>query len=274
MTEKMVAGSQGRAYPVSEVHPRRLAVWLAKRVVRTPWGIGLGIPETMEMAIREVGTVRILFAAAVSVVSKKVFRRSGDFYRIAGPKARGIDGPGYPTIPPYDEMVVLTAAKPKQTSEGVRDVIATHGIREPEARFDLVRFGSAAFGVSPFDDVDGPGLGLRGTVTLRASVLDVTADGVVLDVGAADGIPPSVPAASGSGAEVLLAGRRARVLAVEVDTLRVEAVPGAAVGDVALVYGPGDTGEPTVENWAAWAGTIGDEILARASLRIPRVIEG
>ena len=148
------------------------------------------------------------------------------------------------------------------------------GIREPEARFDLVRFGIAAYGVSPFDDVDGPGLGLRGTVTLRASVLDVTADGVVLDVGAADGIPPSVLAASGSGAEVLLAGRRARVLAVEVDTLRVEAVPGAAVGDVALVYGPGDTGEPTVENWAAWAGTIGDEILARASLRIPRVIAG
>ena len=35
-----VAGSQGRAYPVSEVHARPLAVWLSKRVVRTPWGIG------------------------------------------------------------------------------------------------------------------------------------------------------------------------------------------------------------------------------------------
>jgi F420-0:gamma-glutamyl ligase-like protein len=146
MTEKMVAGSQGRAYPVAEVHARPLAVWLAKRVVRTPWGIGLGIPETMEMAIREVGTVRILFAAAVSVVSKKLFRRSGDFYRIAGPKARGIDGPGYPTIPPYDEMVVLTAAKPRQTSEHVRDVIASHGIRAEVLLVDINDIGGNVLG--------------------------------------------------------------------------------------------------------------------------------
>lgn len=127
MTEKMVAGSQGRATRVEDVTPRPLAVYLAKRVVRTPWGIGLGIPATMEMAIQEVGTPRILFAAAVSVVSKKLFKRTGDFYRIAGKKARGIDGPGYPTIPPYDEMVVLTAAKPSQVCREVKALLATHG---------------------------------------------------------------------------------------------------------------------------------------------------
>jgi alanine racemase len=147
------------------------------------------------------------------------------------------------------------------------------GIREPEARFDLVRFGIAAYGVSPFDDVDGPGLGLRGTMTLRAEVVEVDDDRAVLDVGAADGIPPSVLGPSGSGAEVLLGGRRARILDVDVDTLTVETVPGVASGDLALVYGPGDAGEPTVEQWAAWAGTIGDEILARASRRVTRVIE-
>ena len=127
MTEKMVAGSQGRAYPVAETKARPLAVWLSKRVVRTPWGIGLGIPETMEMAIQEVGTPRILFAAAVSVVSKKLFKRTGDFYRIAGKRARGIDGPGYPTIPPYDEMVVLTAAKPYRVCREIKALLATHG---------------------------------------------------------------------------------------------------------------------------------------------------
>jgi len=126
MTEKMVSGSQGRAYPVAETKARPLAVWLSKRVVRTSTGIGLGIPETMEWAIREVGTPRILLAAAVSVVTKR-FGRTGDFYRVTGPKARGIDGPGYPTIPPYDEMVVLTAAKPRQTSEHIRDVVAALG---------------------------------------------------------------------------------------------------------------------------------------------------
>jgi hypothetical protein len=145
MTEKMVAGSQGRAYPVSETKARPLAVWLSKRVVRTPWGIGLGIPETMEWAIREVGTPRILFAAAVSVVTKR-FGRTGDFYRIAGTKARGIDGPGYPTIPPYDEMVVLTAAKPKQTSQQVGDMLAQHGKRVEVFLVDINDIGGNVLG--------------------------------------------------------------------------------------------------------------------------------
>ena len=127
MTEKMVAASQGRAYPVKDIVSRPLAVKLSHYVVKTPWGVGLGIPETMEMAIREVGTFRILVAAAVSVVSKKVFRRVGDFYRIAGKKARGIDGPGYPTIPPYDEMVVLTAAEPYAVSARIKTLLAGHG---------------------------------------------------------------------------------------------------------------------------------------------------
>ena len=54
-------------------HPRRLAVWLAKRVVRTPWGIGLGIPETMEMALREVGAPRVLLASAVAAVTVETY---------------------------------------------------------------------------------------------------------------------------------------------------------------------------------------------------------
>lgn len=145
MTEKMVAGSQGRAYPVAETKARPLAVWLSKRVVRTPWGIGLGIPETMEWAIREVGTPRILFAAAVSVITKR-FGRTGDFYRIAGTKARGIDGPGYPTIPPYDEMVVLTAAKPKQTSQHVGDLLAQHGKRVEVFLVDINDIGGNVLG--------------------------------------------------------------------------------------------------------------------------------
>lgn len=146
MTEKMVAGSQGRATPVAEVHARPLAVWLSKRVVRTPWGIGLGIPETMEMAIREVGTPRILLAAAVSVVSKKLFRRSGDFYRVAGKKARGIDGPGYPTIPPYDEMVVLTAARPAGVCRDIQQLLAERGKRVDVLLVDINDIGGNILG--------------------------------------------------------------------------------------------------------------------------------
>jgi alanine racemase len=143
------------------------------------------------------------------------------------------------------------------------------GIRMPEARFDLVRFGIAAYGVSPFDDTDARGLGMRAPMTMFATVIESGDGRAVLDLGSADGIPPSVLGESGSGAEVLLDGRRARVTAVGVDTL--ELATTAEVGSEAIVFGPGDRGEPTAEEWAGWAGTIGDEILARASTRIPRI---
>jgi alanine racemase len=147
------------------------------------------------------------------------------------------------------------------------------GIRMPEARFDLVRFGIAAYGVSPFDDIDAIGLGMWGPVTLYAEVIAVDGDIAVLDVGSADGVPGSVLGPSGSGAEVQLAGARARVIAVDIDTLTVElpATAEVALGAEAVIYGPGALGEPSLEDWATWAATIGDEILARASRRIPRV---
>lgn len=106
VTEKIVAITQGRAFPLEEIHPRPLAKLLSKYVTKTSYGIGLGMPETMEMALRECGTPRILFAAVVSVLSKAL-GRSGDFYRVAGEKARAIDGPTSHTIPPYNSHVVL-----------------------------------------------------------------------------------------------------------------------------------------------------------------------
>lgn len=70
VTEKIVAITQGRSLPMDSIVPRPLAIRLAGHVTKTPAGIGLGIPETMEMALRECGVPRILFAAAVSVVAK------------------------------------------------------------------------------------------------------------------------------------------------------------------------------------------------------------
>jgi F420-0:gamma-glutamyl ligase len=119
VTEKIVAITQGRAYPLEDIAPRPLAVTLSKYVTKTSHGIGLGIPETMEMALRECGTPRILFAAAVAAVTK-AFGRRGDFYRIAGPKARAIDGPTKNTIPPYDSQVVLGPARPNEVAREIR----------------------------------------------------------------------------------------------------------------------------------------------------------
>lgn len=115
VTEKIVAITQGRSYRLNEIQPRRLALFLSKYVTRTSYGIGLGMPETMEMALRECGTPRILFAAAVAAVTKALGRR-GDFYRIAGDKARAIDGPTKHTIPPYNEAVVLGPKNPREVA--------------------------------------------------------------------------------------------------------------------------------------------------------------
>ncbi|MGV8851849.1 MAG: coenzyme F420-0:L-glutamate ligase [Rhodoglobus sp.] len=122
VTEKIVGITQGRAYPIDEIAPRKLATTLSKYVTKTSHGIGLGMPETMEMALRECGTPRILFAAAVAAVTKAVGRR-GDFYRIAGPKARAIDGPTKNTIPPYDSHVVLGPARPNGVASDIAQAL-------------------------------------------------------------------------------------------------------------------------------------------------------
>ncbi|WP_029145507.1 coenzyme F420-0:L-glutamate ligase [Microbacterium luticocti] len=124
VTEKIVAITQGRSFPVSEIRPRKLATFLAKYVTKTPYGIGLGMPETMEMALRECGTPRILLAAAVAAVTK-AFGRKGDFYRIAGSKARAIDGPTKHTIPPYNEAVVLGPERPREVAQHLRELLGS-----------------------------------------------------------------------------------------------------------------------------------------------------
>lgn len=122
ITEKAVGCTQGRAIPMKDIHPRPLAKLLCKFVVKTPYGIGLGIPETMEMALREVGTPRILFAAGVSAIGKLLGKR-GWFYMIAGEKARSIDGPCDCTLPPYNECVSLSPLDPDDVCEEVSKVL-------------------------------------------------------------------------------------------------------------------------------------------------------
>lgn len=119
ISEKVVACTQNRAIPMKDIKPRKLAYTLSRYVVKSPYGIGLGIPETMECALRECGTLRILFAAAISVIGKKLFRKKGWFYAVAGYKARSIDGPCDYTIPPYNEYVVLGPRKPDEVARQV-----------------------------------------------------------------------------------------------------------------------------------------------------------
>ena len=123
VSEKAVGASQGRYFLLDDgsLKPRRLAVLLSRFVTKTPGGIGLGIPETMECALTECGAPRILFAAFISAFGK-LFGRKGDFYRIAGTKARSIDGPTSGTIPPFNRAVSLAPEDP----DGVSRTIAEH----------------------------------------------------------------------------------------------------------------------------------------------------
>ena len=122
ISEKCVACTQKRAIFMKDIHPGFLARLLCKFVYKSPYGIGLSIPETMEMALRECGRARILWAAFCSAVCK-LFGKRGVFYNIAGPKARSIDGPCDCTLPPYNECVVLGPADPekvaKETSQAI-----------------------------------------------------------------------------------------------------------------------------------------------------------
>lgn len=110
-SEKAVAATEGRAIPLDEIKPSRMATLLSKFVRKTPHGIGMSIPETMEMAIREVGLPRIMVAAALGAVTKAVGVR-GVFYQVAGRKAAAIDGPTSSNIPPYDHCVILSPSDP------------------------------------------------------------------------------------------------------------------------------------------------------------------
>ena len=111
ISEKVVAICQGRAWDISEIRPSLLAKLLCRFVYRSPYGIGLGTPWTMQLAIEEVGVPRLLLAAACSAVTKP-FGVRGVFYRIAGTAARAIDGPCDCTIPPYNHYAKKAPADP------------------------------------------------------------------------------------------------------------------------------------------------------------------
>ena len=58
VSEKIVAITQGRAFPISDIKPSWLAKFLVKFVYKSPYGIGLGSPYTMQLAIKDVGVPR------------------------------------------------------------------------------------------------------------------------------------------------------------------------------------------------------------------------
>ena len=155
----------------------------------------------------------------------------------------------------------------------------------PDAVFDLVRCGIGIYGIDPMPAPIGPPL--RPAMTLRARVALVktvpAGQGVsygltyrttrestlaLVPLGYADGIPR----AASNTAEVLLRGRRRRIAGrVAMDQFVLDCgEDDIAAGDEVLVFGPGDAGEPTANEFAERCGTIGYEIVTRIGPRVPR----
>ncbi|MFF7201972.1 MULTISPECIES: alanine racemase [unclassified Streptomyces] len=202
------------------------------------------------------------------------------------------DEPGHPSIAAqldvFREMVAY--AEKEGVEPEVRHLANSPAtLTLPDSHFDLVRTGIAMYGISPSPELGThEELGLRPVMTLAASLALVkqvpAGHGVsyghhyvtshettlgLVPLGYADGIPRH---ASGRG-PLLVGGERHTIAGrVAMDQFVVD-LGGQKIheGAEALLFGPGDRGEPTAEDWAEAAGTIAYEIVTRIGTRVPRV---
>jgi alanine racemase len=154
----------------------------------------------------------------------------------------------------------------------------------PRTHYELVRPGIGLYGVAPDPHRT---FGLRGVMTLRARLILVkrvpAGSGVsyehdyvtardstlaLVPLGYADGLPW----AAAPHAEVWIAGRRYPVAGrIAMDQFVVDLGDDTAhAGDEVVVFGPGTHGEPTVPEWARWAGTVPHEIVTGVGPRVAR----
>jgi F420-0:gamma-glutamyl ligase-like protein len=142
ISEKAVGITQGRAFPIADIRPGKMARLLCKFVKKTKHGIGLGSPETMQLAIQEVGLPRILLAAIAAAITKP-FGIKGVFYHVAGRQAAAIDGPTPYTLPPYNRYASLAPKQPEKTAKELASVIGV-----PVAIIDANDLGVEVLGAS------------------------------------------------------------------------------------------------------------------------------
>ena len=166
-------------------------------------------------------------------------------------------------------------------------------LTNPAAVFDMVRPGLAVYGLSPVPALGDPqSFGLTPAMTLSADLAvtkrlpagqglsyghqyvtsqDTTVG--LVPMGYADGIPrnaTNVGPVSVGGTRNTVAGR------VCMDQFVVDLGPAsdAQPGDQVTVFGAGESGEPTAQDWAEVTGTISYEIISRIGSRVPRVYVG
>ncbi len=202
------------------------------------------------------------------------------------------DIPGHPSIAAQLAAfadAIAVAEKAGVTAE-VRHIANTAAaLTVPESRFDLVRFGGAVYGLSTLPG--GAPSWLRPVMTLRARLAMVkrvpAGTGVsyghryvtsgettlgLVPLGYADGVPrgaAGLPLVSARGRRWPIAGT------VCMDQFVVDfGDEPAAVGDEVVLFGPGDDGEPTAQEWGEALGTISYDIATGIGARVPRSYPG
>jgi alanine racemase len=205
------------------------------------------------------------------------------------------DNPGHPTIDrqhvAFEEALEIAARAGVQPQiRHLANSAAT--LRSPRTHYDLVRPGVAVYGLSPGPEVgEARELGLTPAMTFTTAVALTkrvpAGHGVsyahryvtplpttlaLVPVGYADGVPRHLT----NVGEVSIHGRRYRIAGtVCMDQFVLDVGADAvAAGDEVVLFGPGESGEPTADEWAEAIGTINYEIVSRVGARVPRTYEG
>jgi alanine racemase len=265
-----------------------LVAWreaFVERLAARPTAAGTGVHVKLDTGMGRLGTRD---PAEATRVAEAVAAAEG--LRLAGAMthfATADDDPGFLA----DQLAAFApwarAAKAAHPDLSIHAANSAATLREPAARFDLVRCGIALYGMDPFQE-DPAAHGLEPAMTLLSYVAEVkpalpghsagygrrfvaerpTRIGT-LPIGYGDGVRRALT----NNAEVLVAGRRVPLVgAVSMDNITVdlgdlEVAPGAE----AVLIGAQGGERVLAEEWARRLGTINYEVTCGISARVPRV---
>jgi alanine racemase len=202
------------------------------------------------------------------------------------------DMPGHPSVDAqlarFTDAVTLAEAQGARPE--VRHLANTAAALDfPDTWFDLVRPGGAIYGLATIPggapDWLRPAMTVRTRLTLVKRVPDGTPVSYghtyvtrgestlgLIPLGYAEGIPRHATGVI----EMLARGKRwpiAGRVCMDLSVLDFGAEP-AQTGDEVVLFGPGDSGEPTAQQWADALGTVSYEVVTNFTGGVPRTYRG